>query len=168
MDEKKPEEIENIFGENIIQDQPQIDMNNTEDIISDIQNVETSNIENVVQNYFTQPTEQPMIVDPVVPLEEVNPVPIAPVKPLEEESNSIIDVAEQNFNSEDANRVTNEHPDAKVILSREKEETVNETVNVADLKEELKDNPSLKFILVLGILLFATIMALPYISNFLK
>ena len=62
-----------------------------------------------------------------------------------------------------------EHPDAKIVLNKEVEENKKVDPEIENMKvmDELKSNSSLKFVLLLGIVLLIIIFAIPYVSELL-
>lgn len=103
------------------------------------------------------PVEEPTFENPTV---EYN----YDVKPEVEEQPAVAPVPlEPNYEEEvpfTEDEMSNgvEHPDAKITLQKEE---VKEEVSNEDLKISLNDNASLKFVLIIGIIIFIAIMVLP-------
>lgn len=136
---------------------------------------ENTPVEAVETPIYEMPT-----VEPVQPVETVGPVmeevqPVQPeptveynydVKPEVDEQSEVAPVPlEPNYEEEapfTEEEMSNgvEHPNAKVTLQTAEEE-VKEEVSNEDLKINLNDNASLKFVLIIGIIIFIAIMILP-------
>lgn len=103
-------------------------------------------------NYEEETTEvKEEIVEPV---KEIS-VEEAPVKELSEEVKASI------------NKEVLENPSAKVTLQTAKEEKVSKR-EIEELKGiSLKDNSSLRFVLILGVILLIVIFLIPYVSKYI-
>lgn len=111
-------------------------------------------------------TEQPVesnSIDSVIPQSEVQPVevetqPIDSVESLQEIKKTVETPS------------VNEHPDAKIVLNKGQEENINEDVASSKLtKQDLNNlkpsqNKSLKFILVIGVIILLAIIIIPFIK----
>jgi len=153
---------------------------NQDDMVNE-SNLETNNVNTVFPNYSeaVEPVA-PVSQEPVI--SEVNNVfgenvietvqetvapevpvynePVEPVKPVE--------LAEITENSNEVNNYNPmEHPDAKIVLKKEVEETKEIDPELEDVKimKELVGNKSLLFVLGLGIVLLVVIFALPYLTK---
>jgi hypothetical protein len=104
-----------------------------------------SNVEPTIE----QPKEEQ--VEPVQPLEETLE-PVEPEVPTYEEP--VVKPVEPLPDYEEPN----EHPDGKIVLNKEKEEEPK-LEDVGDIK--LSDNKSLMFVILIGIIIFIAIMAIP-------
>lgn len=158
-------DVNNVFGENVMETEevanPTIPdySDNVETVMLAEENKET--VESTeVNNVFEQNT---MKTEPVIPVYGENVEPVAPVEEVV--------IEEQNDNNEENANNYNpmEHPDAKIVLNKNVEETkeVDPELESMKIAQELKSNSSLKFVIILGILLLIVIFALPYLSELL-
>ena len=131
------------------------------DLVNGIQN--DTNIEPMNMNEENASVEQTPIFEEVAPIEQpVEQTPIfeevAPVEQNEEDDQSWKNVQVTN----QPNMI--EHPDGKISLNKNPEtETVK--ISLSDLEGiKLSENKSLKFALIVGIVLFVAIMLIPLLG----
>ena len=135
------------------------DLNN-EDVNNTVPFEENTNVEASTTDNVESIAEEsaPVYMDTNVSnesqtMEDINTVAPVALEPSYEEDAPVPFAEEELSNN-------SEHPDAIVTLQRTqevKEETTNE-----DLKVNLMDNTSLKFVLIIGIIIFIAIMVLPF------
>ena len=108
-------------------------------------------------------------VQPVVMEEPVEPtVPnysaaVEPVKPVEQET-ELSDEEKAVLREKLSHEVILEHPDAKIVLNREEPKIESRNID----NDKVTKNESLKFVLILGIVLLVVIFAIPYLSKFFQ
>ena len=94
---------------------------------------------------------------------------MAPVN-YEQSEETIVEPVEQTIETveqQNLNKEVLEHPDAKITLKNEVEEEISKK-ELDELKDvKLSDNSSLKFVLILGIILLAVIFLIPYLSEYI-
>lgn len=97
--------------------------------------------------------------------DENNVEPIVEQNVFEEIKTASIESTETT--SEILNKEVLEHPDAKITLKKEEEEVIDKS-EIEELKNvKLSDNSSLRFVLILGIILLVIIFLIPYVSKYI-
>ena len=172
QDEVNSEES-NMFGENIVENgnvEETVIPNYSEAYepvtpVEDVQNEissEESNMfgENVVEN---DNVEEAAIPDYSETYE-----PVTPVEDVVLNDNDIENVQTDNITIENGYNPM-EHPDAKIILNKnvEEEKEVDPELSEMKIGETLKENSSLRFVIILGIIILIAIIAIPYVSQLL-
>lgn len=125
--------------------------------------------ETVITEYST-PVEPVQEIEPVqVEAQEDNVVPdysneVKPVAPVEPIDTELTEEQKAELREKYSKEEILENPNAKVTLNRpELKEEVKQVV-----EETVTKNDSLKFIIVLGIILLVIVFAIPYISRFFQ
>lgn len=133
----------------------------TPDYINEVKSVETVEPIDVIPSDATEvKVEEVTPVEPVVTPDYSNEVKsVEPVEPVEETEMTEEEKAElrERLSKEEVL----ENPSAKVVLNRE---TVREEVKQA-VEETVTKNESLRFIIILGAILLAVVIVMPYISK---
>ena len=89
------------------------------------------------------------------------------VQPEQTVEQEMEEVSSEHVSSENLNKEVLEHPDAKITLNKEEEEVLDKK-ELEELKNvKLSDNSSLKFVLILGVLLLIFIFLIPLISKYI-
>ena len=118
-------------------------------------------------------TELNAFVDlpPVAPVDYEQTEEIVTEEASEELVESVEPVVEEQQIDENNKQVVNkevlEHPDAKITLNNEKEEEIDKK-ELEELKDiKLSDNSSLRFVLILGLILLIVIFLIPFVSEYI-
>ena len=174
MDNKDFEEVEDIFGAELDEnyDVPvfdeQANTDNDEVAVKEeapVYDVKPEVVEepvNEASTYDIKPeVEETVTPEPVVDAPTYGPVPVEPVEYTTDEVQPVS--VETNYEA------LNEHPDAVVSLNNNSNEEEKEEVKLEDVPPvKLGDNKSLKFVLIIGIIILVAIFFLPYISEYLN
>ena len=130
--------------------------------VQDEVNSEESNMfgENVVESDNVEET--------VIPNYSETYEPVAPVEDVVLNDNDIENVQTDNITKENGYNPM-EHPDAKIVLNKnvEEEKEVDSELSEMKIGETLKENSSLRFVIILGIIILIAIIAIPYVSQLL-
>ena len=177
----KKETVENLFEENNVVEenvdvQPVVEVNSENNIEVnpfvdlppvapvDYEQTTVEPVEQTIETVENTNEENNVEVNPFVDLPPVTPFNYeqteeTTVEPVEQ---TIETVEQQNLN-----KGVLEHPDAKITLKNEVEEEISKK-ELDELKDvKLSDNSSLKFVLILGIILLAVIFLIPYLSEYI-
>ena len=154
--------IENLFEEensseeqvsNVFADLPPVaPVDYEEQVEKETEVMEENSSEEQVSNVFAD-------------MPENNVEPIVEQNVFEEIKTASIESTETT--SEILNKEVLEHPDAKITLKKEEEEVIDKS-EIEELKNvKLSDNSSLRFVLILGIILLVIIFLIPYVSKYI-
>lgn len=125
---------------------------------------ENSSEETVSSAFADLPPVAPVDYEDSVNNEPVSEETVQPEQTVEQEME---EVSSEHVSSENLNKEVLEHPDAKITLNKEEEEVIDKK-ELEELKNvKLSDNSSLKFVLILGVLLLIFIFLIPLISKYI-
>lgn len=125
---------------------------------------ENSSEEQVSSAFADLPPVAPVDYEDSVNKEPVLEETVQPEQTVEQEME---EVSSEHVSSENLNKEVLEHPDAKITLNKEEEEVIDKK-ELEELKNvKLSDNSSLKFVLILGVLLLIFIFLIPLISKYI-
>lgn len=194
--EKENEIIENLFESNVDDENNKIETNESNNAFVDLPPVAPVNYEEEVKTSVEFPAEETVqelkegiskSINEVTPEVEndafVDLPPVAPVN-YEEEVENLTEsslettdiegkteeeaVESSEINSEILNKEVLEHPDAKIKLNNEQEEKLDKKELEELQNVKLMDNGSLKFVLILGIILLIVIFLIPVVAGYIR